>query len=96
MLHIISSDVPATPAGQRRRAKLARLLEGLGVRVQYSVFELEIDPVKVPAILRSIQDLLNLDEDSLRIYICCASCARLAARVGPEAPCEYGHDLLLY
>ncbi len=93
MLYLISYDVPSTKAGQKRRARLAKFLESLGLRVQYSVFELVIDPSKLPLVVQAIEDLIRPDQDSVRIYTCCASCAGRAFTVGLKAVCE--HETLI-
>ena len=89
MLYIISYDIPSTPEGQRRRNKIAKALEGVGLRVQYSVFELQIDPTKLPAFLGKLNDLMDAETDSLRVYTCCAACASQTLRLGASAPCEH-------
>lgn len=88
MLHLISYDLPSTPAGDRRRARLARYLEGIGLRVQMSVFELDIAPHKLGAICQVIEDLLDPEEDSVRIYPICGTCSGKHLRLGREAPLE--------
>ena len=95
MLYLVSYDIPSTKKGQRRRNRLAKYLESLGLRVQYSVFELVVDPSKLPMIVREITDFLDLEEDSVRIYTCCASCAARALHIGAEATVEH-QELLVW
>jgi CRISPR-associated protein Cas2 len=95
MLYLVSYDIPSDKTGQRRRNRLAKYLESLGLRVQYSVFELTIDPARIDLIVREITDLIDAEHDSVRIYTCCASCAARVVRVGKEAVCEH-QDLLVW
>lgn len=88
MLHLVSYDIPSTPSGNRRRAKVAKYLEGIGLRVQCSVFELDIDPQKFGAVLAGIEELIELDEDSIRVYPLCGTCVAKVHRLGREAPLE--------
>jgi CRISPR-associated protein Cas2 len=88
MLHLVSYDLPSTPAGDRRRARLARYLEGLGLRVQMSVFELDIAPQKMPSICAGIEERIDTSEDSVRIYPLCGTCTAKVNRMGREAPLE--------
>lgn len=88
MLHLVSYDMPSTPAGDRRRARVARYLEGIGLRVQLSVFELDIAPQKLGAVSQAIEDMLDLAEDSVRIYPVCGTCGGKLLRLGREAPLE--------
>ena len=65
---IVLYDVRTADAqGQRRLREVARLCEGIGQRVQYSVFELrctEAQLIKLAVQLRQTID----DTDSIRIY----------------------------
>lgn len=95
MLYLISYDIPASPSGDRRRARLAKYLESIGLRVQNSVFELEIDPGRLEAIAAEILDRIEPAEDSVRIYTICAACARHVFRLGISAPAEHSPFLIL-
>lgn len=89
MVYLISYDLPSTAEGNRRRNRIAKRLEGLGLRVQYSVFELELSPEKLPSVVADLENLIDPKEDSVRIYPFCASCRDRVQRVGVAAPCEY-------
>lgn len=91
MLYLITYDVPSSPAGDRRRSRVARLLEGMGLRVQYSVFEVELPPENLPRLLNSIEELIDHEEDSVRVYPLCAACTGRATRLGQDAVCEHGY-----
>nr|WP_287128206.1 CRISPR-associated endonuclease Cas2 [Candidatus Cyanaurora vandensis] len=64
MLWIIAYDIPLT----KRRTKIAELLEGYGQRVQYSVFECDIEEQKFKELRERLQKLCKLPEDSVRFY----------------------------
>ena len=51
-----------------KRAKLAKLLEGYGERVQLSAFELLIEQSKYDSLLLKAGEILG-KEDSFRVYI---------------------------
>lgn len=69
MLVVVSYDVSTgTSDGARRLRRLARKCQDFGQRVQYSVFEIEVDSaqwVKLKAELCAIADPVK---DSLRFY----------------------------
>lgn len=88
MLHLVSYDIPSTPAGDRRRARLARFLEGIGLRVQMSVFELDIAPQKLGAVCQQIEELVHDEEDAVRIYPVCGTCSSKILKIGQNAPLE--------
>lgn len=86
MLYLVSYDIPS----DRRRVKLARHLEDYGQRVQYSVFELEVSPEVFQRVKTEMSDLLNLEEDNIRVYPICAACARNVGKVGTAV--EYARE----
>ena len=65
MFYVISYDI----TDNKRRNKIAKLLEGFGERVQHSVFECEFDDKKKEEYLtKRIEKIMNTDEDTIRIY----------------------------
>lgn len=83
MLVIVCYDVSTeTREGRRRLRRVARLCEGVGQRVQKSVFECQVDRARFEALERSLLAEIKLDEDNLRLY-------RLAESRGCEVR-EYG------
>jgi CRISPR-associated protein Cas2 len=70
MLTVVAYDVP----DDRRRTKLANTLKDFGERVQYSVFECNVDTQELDHLRRRLLRLMDLAEDSLRIYGVCAEC----------------------
>ncbi|WP_083922059.1 CRISPR-associated endonuclease Cas2 [Thermus igniterrae] len=63
-LYVISYDVP----DDTRRIKLAALLKSYGERVQLSVFECYLDESLLSDLKARARRLLDLTQDSLRIY----------------------------
>ena len=63
-LWLISYDMP----DDRRRGRVAKLLQGYGERVQYSVFECVLDDDQCAALRRRMARLVNEQEDSVRFY----------------------------
>jgi len=83
MLVIVCYDVSTeTREGRRRLRRVARVCEGTGQRVQKSVFECQVTLAEMEALERKLLDLINLDQDCLRLY-------RLAETRGCEVR-EYG------
>ena len=69
MLMLVTYDVATSDAaGRRRLRRVARLCQDFGQRVQYSVFECQVDAARW-TVLRA-QLLSEIDErvDSLRFY----------------------------
>ncbi|NLF02814.1 MAG: CRISPR-associated endonuclease Cas2 [Anaerolineales bacterium] len=76
--YVIAYDVP----NDRRRYRIARLLEGHGERVQYSVFECHLDAAQFRKLWQELQKLMRTSEDSLRAYRLCPVCAGWVKVVG--------------
>jgi CRISPR-associated protein Cas2 len=70
MFILISYDIP----DNKRRTKIAKILEDYGDRVQYSVFECEISARHLKQLLKELGAGLNEAEDSLRVYRLCQNC----------------------
>lgn len=52
----------------KRRRKMAVLLEGYGVRVQDSVFECELNSTRIAQLKIRLKRLINPTLDSVRLY----------------------------
>ena len=57
-----------------RRLKIAKVLKDYGTRVQLSVFEAELDERKLERLKHRASEVLDDEEDSLRLYPLCATC----------------------
>lgn len=69
MLVIVSYDVSTeTKAGRRRLRRVARVCEGMGQRVQKSVFECKVDAMQLEELERRLLAEIELTEDCLRFY----------------------------
>lgn len=69
MLVIVTYDVSTeTREGRRRLRRVAKLCEGVGQRVQKSVFECQVDLIRFEELERRLLEEINKEEDNLRIY----------------------------
>ena len=75
--YLITYDV----TNNSRRTRLSKLLEGYGDRVQYSVFEADLDRREVQEILACAAKLIG-KADSLRLYPTCGECVRRVKTIG--------------
>ena len=71
-------DIP----DDKRRAKLAKMLDSLGERVQYSVFELYLTRPELERLIKRIQKVIVEKEDAVRIYELCATCHNKVSCLG--------------
>lgn len=59
--YLVSYDI----SNPKRLRRVARTLEGFGVRLQYSVFECPLDDLRLARLKAELQDLLRHDEDQV-------------------------------
>lgn len=64
MFFVVSYDV----VDDKRRKQLSDYLESYGVRVQYSVFETELNQSQLNQLIKGIKKRIKNDEDTVRIY----------------------------
>lgn len=64
MRWIVSYDI----ADDQRRRQVARHLEGIGLRVQYSVFECQLTPRQMRAARAFLVACIETEKDSIRWY----------------------------
>ena len=70
MFYSICYDI----SDDRRRTKISKILKDYGERVQYSVFEANLEPDQLERLMNRAAKVLNAEEDSLRLYPLCAAC----------------------
>lgn len=69
MLVIVCYDVATdTRAGRRRLRRVARVCEGMGQRVQKSVFECQVNAMQFEELERRLLAEIESAEDCLRFY----------------------------
>ncbi len=66
---LVAYDVRTdSSAGRRRLRKVAQLCTNYGQRVQYSVFECRVDEKVYHQLRVGLEDIVDPNEDSIRIY----------------------------
>ncbi len=78
MIVAVAYDVPETPV----RDRIARLLEGRGVRVQRSVFECTVESQHYESFCQALRAALGRHAGEIRIYRLCGECNRASRRIG--------------
>jgi len=85
MFVLISYDIP----DNKRRTKIAKILEDYGERVQFSVFECQISARHLQRLSKELAEVMNSDEDSIRLYRLCQACvANIEARGTAKPPAD--------
>jgi CRISPR-associated protein Cas2 len=70
----------------RRRDRVAKILEGFGQRVQYSVFECRLDRVQYLRLRTRLEEVIDREEDVVSFYFLCEADVRRIERMGSRPP----------
>lgn len=71
MFYLVTYDI----TDDQRRTKVAKILEDFGDRVQYSVFEMEIErSEQLDEMQGRLNRVIDPASDSVRIYFLCQGC----------------------
>lgn len=69
MMVLVSYDVStSSDGGERRLRRVAKACRDFGQRVQFSVFEIEVEPDQWVRLRQRLIDLIDDEVDSLRFY----------------------------
>ncbi len=96
MLVLITYDVSTvTPAGRRRLSRVARACSNMGVRVQNSVFECEVDSAQLATLEHRIADIIDTETDSVRYYLLGRKGRRRVIHVGAKPGVDVAGPLVI-
>lgn len=96
MLVLISYDVRTDDeAGRRRLRRVARACQDWGQRVQYSVFECEVDPAQWARLKARLLAEIDPERDSLRFYFLGANWRRRVEHHGAKRSYDPGGALVV-
>jgi CRISPR-associated protein Cas2 len=96
MLVLVTYDVSTTKiGGARRLRRVAKACQNLGQRVQFSVFEIEVDPAQWTALKARLEGIIDRDCDSLRYYYLGANWQRRVEHVGAKPAQDFGRPLIV-
>jgi CRISPR-associated protein Cas2 len=96
MLMLVTYDVSLVqPTGARRLRRVAKACQDYGQRVQFSVFEIEVDPAQWTALKARLEGLIDPAQDSLRYYYLGANWRRRVEHVGAKPATDLGGPLIV-
>jgi CRISPR-associated protein Cas2 len=95
MLVLITYDVRTeSPGGKRRLRRVARACLDHGQRVQYSVFECELEPATWTALRARLMRVIDPEADSLRFYFLGAEGRKRIEHIGAKPALDLDGPLL--
>lgn len=96
MLVLVTYDVNVTQTGGARRLRrVARACRDFGQRVQYSVFEIEVDPAQWALLKARLEGVIDRNHDSLRYYYLGANWQRRIEHVGAKPATDLAGPLII-
>lgn len=96
MLVLVTYDVGTSePGGDRRLRAVAKLCRDFGQRVQYSVFEIEVEPAEWIRLKARLEAVIDPGKDSLRYYHLGANWQRRIEHVGAKPATDLGGTLII-
>ncbi|SIS53113.1 CRISPR-associated endonuclease Cas2 [Phaeovulum vinaykumarii] len=96
MLVLVTYDVNTLEEGGKKRLRrVARACEDYGQRVQFSVFEIEVEPAQWVKLKARLEDIIHPEHDSLRFYYLGANWKRRVEHVGAKPALDLGGPLIL-
>ena len=84
MRYLISYDV----ADDKRRYRVVEALKDYAHRVQFSVFECDLEEAEIEILLKRVKSAIKEKEDSCRVYRLCAACWGEVVVIGKGEPWE--------
>ncbi len=95
MMVLVAYDVSTVdPGGARRLRHVARACLDFGQRVQYSLFEIEVEPAQWVSLKARLENAIDPQSDSLRYYFLGANWRRRVEHVGAKPAIDFSDSLI--
>ena len=96
MMVLVTYDVSTMDdGGARRLRRVAKTCRDFGQRVQFSVFEFEVEPAQWAALKAHLETIINPETDSLRYYFLGANWKRRVEHVGAKPAADLSGTLIV-
>jgi len=96
MLVLVSYDVSNCDlAGARRLRRVAKTCLNYGKRVQYSVFECDVDPAQWTVLKNKLIAAIDEEKDSLRFYFLGSNWKNKIEHIGAKRPVDLDEPLIV-
>lgn len=96
MMVLVSYDVSTVSgSGRRRLRRVSKACQDYGQRVQFSVFEIEVDPAQWIVVRQRLLDSIDPEVDSLRFYFLGAKWQGRVEHVGAKPALDLHGPLVL-
>lgn len=89
--YLIAYDIKSN----KRRQRIEKILLGHGQKVQWSVFECQLDQAHIKDLRNRLLEILNVNEDSLHVYSLCEKDRKGRRALGVNAIYSEEHFLII-
>ena len=95
MMVLVTYDVRTSDeGGAKRLRRIAKACRDFGQRVQFSVFEIEVEPAQWTKLKARLEGEMDTNVDSLRYYYLGAEWSRRVEHVGAKPATDLGGALI--
>jgi CRISPR-associated protein Cas2 len=95
MMVLVSYDVATSePGGEKRLRRVSRACQDYGQRVQFSVFEVEVEPATWAQLRQQLIEEIDEEADSLRFYFLGANWQRRVEHIGAKPATDLNGPLV--
>ena len=96
MFVLVTYDVStADSKGQARLRRVAKACLKFGQRIQNSVFECWVGPNELTRLRKELLDIMNEEEDSIRIYFLDQAARKKTEHFGIKKPLDFGEPFVV-
>ncbi len=96
MMVLVTYDVATSgPGGAGRLRRVSKVCRDHGQRVQFSVFEIEVDPAQWATLKSKLESIIDPSTDSLRFYHLGANWQRRVDHVGAKPAVDLNGTLIV-
>lgn len=96
MMMLVTYDVSTADGNSAKRLRhIAKQCLNYGQRVQYSVFEIEVNPAQWTMLKAKLESIINHDTDSLRYYYLGKNWQHKVEHIGAKPVLDL-NDVLLF
>jgi CRISPR-associated protein Cas2 len=93
---LVAYDIDTTTTdGERRLTRVAKICEGYGTRVQYSMFECRLSQTRLARLTTELATAIVRSRDSVHIYRFDGPIAAARTSLGRRLPREFGQPWIL-
>lgn len=95
MMILVTYDVSMKDdSGPKRLRKISKLCRDFGQRVQFSVFEIEVDPAQWATLKHKLTQVMDESADSLRFYYLGSNWERRVEHIGAKPALDMNGPLI--